>query len=269
MKRKSLPNIINSKVKKFTMDEITEGLSSNERARLLEDQTEVTARLINVKKDIYCIGKILTHDKEILPHGMFIPYINSVYGDELPYSTAYFYMRVYEVFKDDEKAIQFIPTKYLLMITGKRFPGEVIKAIKNHPENINKRLLQEIEELYGLFKNGTINDRRFLRLTEEQLKIGKEIWKGRSKNRLNSNMRRSLYWGGGNLLMRLKELIDKARDMNGLFPYDPKNPEHKKFIDQIDKVIDELKKLKIEIEGGSTFFKQISTEGGNKYINNL
>lgn len=69
---------------------------------------------------------------------MFIPWIETYFGNELPYSTAYFYIKIYEVFKDNPKAIDYIPTTNLLMITNKSFPEEIIIALKEHPETVEK-----------------------------------------------------------------------------------------------------------------------------------
>ncbi len=123
MKKTKFPAKINDKVEKInpvevipdnpTPSEMMEENTQNEKLRLLKIQTEIQTRLINIKIDAFHIGKLLNEAKETLPHGQFTPWIEMTFEKELPYSTAYFYMRVYDVFKDDPTAVQYIPTTYL------------------------------------------------------------------------------------------------------------------------------------------------------------
>jgi hypothetical protein len=260
---------IGGEVIKNSLDEITDFTSNTEKARLLAIQTEIQARLINIKKDIYCIGELLYEAKQTLAHGMFIPWIEQTFDKELPYSTAYFYMRVYEVFKGTPSTIQYIPSKYLLMITTREFPAEIVKMLNENPEKIDKESLYKINEVYDLFKSGTIGGSQFLKLAEKQIKLGIDIWKGMSKHRINTNMRHSLYLGAGDILKHINSIRKAAREMAGVYPYDPDSFEHKELIKTIEETIKGLQELKIDLEGGRGLFKSISTKDGDKYISNL
>lgn len=269
MKRTTLPVKVKSEVKKYTLEEITENLSNTEKTKLLANQTEIIGRLINQKKDAYNIGKLLHENKKIIPHGMFIPWIKLTFNDELPYPTAYFYMRVYEVFKDSPGTIQHIPSKYLLMVTSREFPSAIVQLLNENPKNIDKNGLLQINEAYDELKHGKIGGSQFIKLAEKQIKFGLDIWKGRSKHRLNGNMRTSLNWGITDILKRIDSLRKTAGDMGGVFPADPDDPEHKKVIKVIKNTITGLHELKKELEGSDGLWKNKSTEEGDKMVPNL
>jgi len=269
MKRTKLPAKANEEITKFTIEEITEQLTNTEKAKLLEAQTEIVSRLINQKKDAYYIGKLLHETKTILTHGKFISWIKLTFNDELPYPTAYFYMRIYEVFKDNPGTIQFIPSRYLLMVTSQKFPSEIVKLLNEHPDKINKSGLAHINEAFSELKSGKIGGSQFLKIAENQIKLGLDIWKGRSKHRLNANMRRSLNWGIKDILHRIDNLNKTASEMGGVFPPDPNDPEHKKVIEVIKNTIRGLHDLKRELEGRDGFYRNISTEDGDEMVPNL
>ena len=269
MERTKFPATIKSDTKVYTFDEITEGLSNTDKRLVLENETDITVRLINIKKDVYQIGKRLHENKQILPYGMYIPWIELTFGNDLPPSTAYLYRRIYEVFKDHESTVPFIPSPFLLMVTTKKFPAEVVKLLNENPKNITKNALQNVNEVYSLFKDGTIGGSQFIKLSEKQLKLGIDIMKGRSTHRLNANMRHSFELGAGDILKRINEVRKIAREMASGFPYDPNSQEHKKLIKTIDDSVDGLKELKMDIESSRALFKSISTKNGNKYIDNL
>lgn len=269
MKRTTLPVKAKSEVQKYTLDEITENLSNTEKARLIENQTEIISRLINQKKDAYCIGEILHDTKKIIPHGKFLPWIKLTFHDELPYPTAYFYMRVYEVFKDSPGTIQYIPSKYLLMVTSREFPSEIVKLLNENPEKVDKTGLVQINEAFNELKNGKIGGSQFIKLAEKQIKFGLDIWKGRSKHRLNANMRTSLNLGITDILKRIDSMRKIASNMGGVFPADPNDPEHKKVIKVIKNTIIGLHELKKELEGSEGLWKNKSTEDGDEMVPNL
>jgi len=229
--------------KKISIDEITEDLYNTDKRKLLEIVTDVQTRLYNIKQDSYHIGKLLYEAKQILPHGMFIPWIKHYFKEDLPYSTANFYMNIFETFEGDPRLVKLIPTKYLMMVTQKEFPKETLKLIKEHSENVSKDSIKQVNEVYELFKNGEIRQSQFIVLARDQIKHGIDVWKNDGTHRINSNMRQSLYWGGGNILKRIQQLIETARNMKGLYPYDPNSDEHKKLMRHIDEIIKELHEM--------------------------
>lgn len=266
LRRTAFPDHPDNGFRKYSAEEIYESLSHTEKAKLLIIQTEIEADIINLKNNVYRLGERLTEAKDTVPHGMFMSWIEVAFKDELPYSTAYFYMRVYKVFKDNPRTIQYIPTRYLLTVTNNEFPEEIIKLLNESPEKLNKVALNEINELFIDFRKGRIGNSQFVKLAEEQIKLGLNILKGRTKHRLNMNMRKSLEYGTGDLLKHIKHLQKIASEMAGLFPYDPDSTTHKKLIKYLDDTIKELQKLKIELEGGDGFRKEISTEDGDVYV---
>ena len=264
-KKDALPAKQQTELQEFYQDS-----TKYEKSELLKIQTEIETRIINIKRDIFQIGKLLFRAKKILPHGTFQKWIEDTFQNELPYSTAHFYMRVFETFKDKQKSVQYIPTKYLLMMVSGDFPHDVKEMIAEDPKSWNKFKLAQVKECHDLFKQGTIGNSEFLKIAKDQIKLGIEMQKGRTECRVNTNMRRSLYFGAGDLLKKIQALRGIARDFSGIYPYDPNDPQHEETMQKIKTTIKELRKLKKELtndDGG--FFKNVSTPNGNKIINNI
>jgi hypothetical protein len=252
---------------KVTFDDITEGLTDTDKSRLLEYGTKIQTRLFNIKIDIFEIGKILCDAKKTLQHGKFIPWIEYTFDNDLKYSTASFYMKVFTTFQDIPRAVKYFPSEILLMLTNKQLPDEALQLIKENANDISKTSLKEIKEDFTLFKKGKIGSNQFLTLTKEQIRSSIEDEKGSNIHRINRNARHSLEYGAGNVLKAINELRDKAHQMAGLYPYDPESQDHKKLMNEIDKIIEGLASLKTDLEGGrgNPLLKQISTGKGNKY----
>lgn len=146
---------------------------------------------------------------------------------------------------------------------------EIIRVVKEHPEKINGKNLQQINGVFTLFKEGTIGGSQFLKLAEKQIKLGVDIWRRGMEHRINANMRLSFQMGAGDILKRIKSLRQTARDMSQMYPMDPDSLEHKQLIADIDKTIEELQLLKKDILMKRGFYKTISTKNGTKYIPNI
>ena len=253
----------------FTLSEITEKLSDTDRVKLLEDQTEVQREIFSVKRSVFNIGKILSKAKARLPHGYFIRWIKLSFGDDLPYSTAYLYMKIYEMFKDHKSIIEWVPMKYLVMITSKEFPAEIIRVLKRHKKEIGPAALQQIGDNYHKYKKGELSKSRLIKLSEKQILMACGKWKGETKHRINQVMRLSITTETKDILRRITTLRATACEMAESWPYDPASSEHRKLLAEIDNTIKELQNLKADLEGGPGFLKQISTSGGDKYVSNL
>jgi len=263
VKRTKLPARLNNEIKKSTYYEITEDLTNTEKADLLICETNITQYQIGIKKNVFNVGRELHRAKEILKHGEFRNWIDCRWDEDLPYSTAYFYMRIFEAFEDCPNLIQLIPTKQLLMVTNKKFPEEILKAIKDNPDKVDKAILMQLDKDFHLFKNGKIGSSQFIKVAKEQIKLGANIIWGREKYHLNKNMRRSFNRGASDILICINELRTLAQKFAGIYPYDPNNVEHKELISLIDKTIEGLQRLKKDIEGGDGFFREISTPEGD------
>lgn len=248
-------------------------LVRSEKFKLTKIEREIQTRTIEIKKNAYEIGQFLCKAKAILPHGSFDTWREQTFGDDLPYSTAYHYRRIYLTFKDRPGAVSLIPTQYLLTLTQKQFPDEALQMIKEkldrEPESIEKWQLDEVTEFFDFMKKGTIGGNAFLKQVEKIIRDGHRLADDKmnqSKHRMNKNARRTLYFGLGDMLKKLEAAVNNAREMAGLFPFDPDDPEHKKVIKKIEKAIEKLQKLEIELEGGDGFLAPVSTENGEKYL---
>ncbi|MFW5879927.1 MAG: hypothetical protein ACOCUV_03795, partial [bacterium] len=189
---------------------------------------------------------------------------------EINYNIRYLYMKIYDTLKDKgPQVVQYIPLQYLLMMTQNKFPKELIDEICSRPEVVNKETLRVIKEDFETFKQGTIGGSVFMDLARRQIDLGIERQYRGQKHRVNRNMRKSLYFGAGDILKRLKSLTRTARRMSGVYPHDPESREHKDNIKKIDEIIMELKKLRSELEGGDGLIKQVSTPEGEKWLSNL
>lgn len=267
MKRTKLPSGI--KRTKFNY----QALERSEKAQITKIERGIQASIINIKKDAYQIGKLLDKAKTVLPHGSFQTWVESTFGDDLPYSTANFYKNIYQTFEDRPGVVQHIPTKYLSAFTQKRFPDEALMMIKKYvdkKDSIERWQLDQVREFFDLMKEGTVGGNKFLRQVEQIIKDGEKLdedeLKNQNKHRMNRNARRTMYFGLGDILKKLDTAIEQAHEMAGRFPFDPDNSEHKKVIKQIHKIISKLQKLEKELTGGEGMLKPVSTENGKKYI---
>jgi|SRR5690625_5064743 len=248
-------------------------LKRSEKIKLTKIERDVQNLVIEQKKTTYEIGKLLHHAKRIVPHGCFQDWIKQTFADDLPYSTAYFYMRVYETFENQPGMVSRVPSQYLLTLTQKKFPEQALQIIKekldNQPDSIEKWQMDEIKEFFGLMKKGTVGGNAFLKQVREIIKDGQALQEdkmNRAKHRMNRNARRSLYFGLGDILNRLDAAVEQARQMAGLFPFDPEDPEHRQVITKIDRIVEKLQKLEKQLQGGEGLLKPVSTENGEQYL---
>lgn len=244
-------------------------LTASEKTKLLKMHTDVTEWLINIKQYCYFIGEHLFNSKKILGHGKFQPYIKVFYANDLPYSTAYFYMRVYEVFKETPELVKRIPTTHLLMMSHKDFPKELLDDLKKYCKQIDNKDLKQVSDLYNLWKKGRIGSNKFIQLAKEQIQIGIDFAHKSSRHRFNSIRRLSFEFGAMDIMQRIQELVAMACKEAGLFPPDPTSPQHKEIIKDADKIIEGVQRFKAVLEGRDKMFREVSTENGDKYISNI
>lgn len=257
---------ISSDTREYTFNELTEGMSTADKADLLKLQAEIQPRLITIKKSSYEIGKLLSKAKQKLPFGKFMPWIRMTFGDDLPYGTAYLYMKIYEVFKDSPDTVRTIPMKCLANFTQKDFPAEIINILKENTTALNKAGLMEVNNAYGLMKSGTLGNDQFLQIAKKEIKDAMNIEKGRTKHRVNRNMRQPLYCGIEELVKYINTWRVTAEKMGWLYPHDPSSKESHKVNSLLDQAIDELRELKTALNGGRGLIRPISTTDGDKLI---
>jgi hypothetical protein len=64
---------------------VFEGLNLATQKKILGIETDINSRLLNIKTDIYMIGKLLSQAKGILPHGTYQRWVEETWEKELPY----------------------------------------------------------------------------------------------------------------------------------------------------------------------------------------
>lgn len=254
------------RIKPIKEDQIFDEICNTDKTNILQYVTDIQTRLINIKKDAYDIGKLLTWIKKILAHGKFQPFAEHFFKNELSYNTAFFYMRIYKAFEGNPEIVKYIPTTYLLGFTNNDFPDEVLDHIKSNAHMMERDDLKQVNDAYKLFKNGNIKESQFIKLAQNQIKIACEVGLNDNKHRINMITRLSLELGGANLLKQISKLRKIARDMAGLHPHDPNSKGHKNLMNDIDRTIKELEGLKIDLEDRRGFIRKISTKESEKYI---
>ena len=113
VKRRSQKKLVRTKL---PIDNIMDQTTKTEKVQLLQITTDIRTRLINIKQDALHVGHLLSQAKKILPHGKFQPWIEYFFKGDISYSTAYFYMRIYDTFEGNPSSVKNIPTTYLLML---------------------------------------------------------------------------------------------------------------------------------------------------------
>jgi len=237
-----------------TLEEITEECNTKEKIKLMKIQNEIEVRMYNIKRDTFEIGRLLSKGKKIVGHGNFQKWIETAFGNELPYSTAYMYMMIYKGFKDHEKAVGHLPLDFLYTMSQAKNPKEIKKLIAEKAEDITKETADEIKEVFDLFKKGKIMRTDYVKAINEMTKQGIERETKSTKHRITVPARHILYWGGSNILVQIQAMIDKAREMAHLYPYTADNPEHQKFMKEIKKTIQKLLKLRETLQNKGQFF---------------
>jgi hypothetical protein len=255
-------------------DDYEGGLSKAQTVELMSIETEVQSRLMYIKRDVYEIGKLLSVAKGIVSHGEFEKWIEKTFGDDLPYSTANYCMRVYMTFEDKPSLVTRIPSKYLLMVTQKSFPDQIVQLLKDNPDMISPHNLSQVKTLYEDYKKGILESNVFLKLAGRQIRTGLEIKADYNTYRINGTMRRPLHRGIKEMMDRIEGVRIIVRDMNHYYPPDVDSPEHKEIVKLLNKSISELSFAKFELERVRSEFtqdfgpKHISTPDGNKLVEN-
>lgn len=253
-------------VKEHTSSEILDALTNSERSSVLSIQTEIQGCLFTIKRNVYRIGQLLFNAKATLPHGQFGRWVTVTFNDDLPLSTARFYMNVYKTFEGRPDKVQMIPTEYLVMFTNSQFPDEALNLLMTHEDMIEANALQEVKQSFALYKNGAISNDEFLQITERELILNHEQHSREAKHRINRNMRHALYYGIGAMVEQIKEWCNKANRMADAYPYEPTSEQHKNCLRDINDAIVALEQLKVELSCEDRLLKLTSTIEGDKYM---
>jgi hypothetical protein len=247
--------------------------NSTEKKKILSIEREVTNKIIRIKVNMYGIGKLLTEAKGILPHGNFKDWIQETFANDLPYSTANFYMRVYKNFRGKKDLIKYFPSEMLLMLTQNQFPDTAFKIITNevdeNPHKLPPNQRKIIKQLYDENKNGGLTENEFAEEVDKVLEFSEEEiedQKQKTHIRIARNGRRSMYFGIKKLTENIGKWRKKVHDMEFRHPYNPNDPTHEDVIDEIDTTIHELQRLRNSLEGDDALLRKQFTENGEEWV---
>jgi hypothetical protein len=114
-----------------------------EKAQIASERIKV--RMKRTGEDIIEIGKDLIEIKALLPHGQFLPWIESEF--EMDQKTAFNFMSVAEKFGDKLGIIPNFKPTILYLLAAPSTPDEVINQVIEKAENGEKITVKEIKEL--------------------------------------------------------------------------------------------------------------------------
>jgi len=118
---------------------------------------EIDEKLTSIKRNIYEIGKLLYQAKIIIPHGQFQTWIENSFQKELPYSTAYAYMKIYETFNKNVKTVSLLPVNLLMEMTRKKFPDRIRELVNENVERFDEDDIKKFEKDYKSYKDNMID----------------------------------------------------------------------------------------------------------------
>jgi len=114
------------------LDSVNEGVQE----KLIGIATQVWEKLRGIRKNIYEIGRLLSEaENTFIKHGQFIPWIEQTFGNQLPYSTAWLYMKIYNEYKEKPEMYQY-PITVLQYMIQKDYPEEVKTMLEDHCEEM-------------------------------------------------------------------------------------------------------------------------------------
>lgn len=239
--------------------------------QLKKIELDTDKRLINKKRDTFYIGRNLSKAKELLPHGAFRFWIEKRYSHEIPYSTAFAYMKVYEKFRSKQHLAQRVPYHILMSLTTKSFPEHIFKLILENEEYCEQADVKIITEAFKLFNEGQIDLHDFDSIAKAQIELGIAIAQGDTEKRLATNFRETLSLGVFDLLSGIRKIRKRVQQMQFLFPpvEGSKQEDHLKH--KITEIIQELYLLIEDISNRTGLFKPIIRKDptlGKEWISN-
>lgn len=253
---------------------VYESLKRKDQKTILRIQSEIDERLIQIKVNIYEVGKLLSRAKNVLKHGGFQRWIEETFGDELPYSTAACWKAIYVVFENNPKTVRLIPTNFLIKMKEKSFPEEILNLANENPEAFKEADLNALKRAYKEFKNDGFGLDDFVELAQKQIKIGMAILNGENHLRHSQRAGRTLGHGFRDLRSTIKKMCKYTVEVRRFFKF-PENAgvfdkitDHNlkvymvddifndSLIKDIDLCISEMERLKKTIKGRDKFMEQ-------------
>lgn len=161
------------------------------KPRIVRIENKIRDQLHNIKTNIMQIGKLLSDAKKILSHGKYKPWIEEIFGDELPYSTAYCYKKIYEELMDHPATVKVLPLTFLIHMTHSSFPDIIKKLINDNPEAFKQSDINKISDAFEAYKRNEIDLDEFKQQTKDQIQKGISIIEKDQIERINRNSKRS------------------------------------------------------------------------------
>jgi hypothetical protein len=262
------------KNKKLT---VYDRVPKNEQYKILSIQSNIDERLINIKINVYEIGKSLYKAKQILPHGSFQTWIEETWGKGLPYPTAAHYKGIYEHFKGQAQTVKALPITFLMQMRSKNFPEKLKETIVQNPKAFKSCSTRKFTSLCQQVKQGKIDVKEFTGLAKKQVDIAVKLESGETSAAHSLRSQRVLGVGLKNLRPALLELTKICKELRqyfppGIDPIDRDDPlgEHLRMtvdsdgylLADIDEGIELLKMLKQNFIGLGWFAPWLTEEDG-------
>jgi hypothetical protein len=216
---------------------------------------DIETRIGHVKKDFFEIGRLLSKAKEMLPHGLFQEWIDTHFTNELPYSTAAAYMKIFETFKENPKMVQHLPVTLLMKMTHKDFPEEIVKII-------NERLpddqvdAKSVNEAYELYRRNEIDLDHFEKIAQKQIDLAIHIAKGSTERRIGEHMKNSTSAGVSALISFIDRIYKPMLQISHLTYPD----QRESMVGNIDSAIQRLNEIKSAINNLGGFYEEKEDE---------
>ena len=159
--------------------------------KLLEIEEAINKRLHCVKCDIFEIGRLLSEAKKVIGHGNFKKWIEETWGEELPYSTAACYKKIYEEYGFRPDLIKSLPVSFLIHMAHSKFPDKAKNKIVENPKAFKEADLNGTADFFKDFKQGQATEDQFVNHIEEQIQIGAQKLSENHSNRQARRKKRS------------------------------------------------------------------------------
>jgi hypothetical protein len=232
--------------------------SESTKYKLAEIETEITTRLVNVQRDIFEIGKLLARAKPIVGHGMFMPWIDKCFGRDLPYTTAYAYMTIYETFQDAPKEVQLLPLTLLIVMTCDTFPEPIRDIIIKNAARLSTPDIDNIKNAYSQFKKERLTVDRFAAIARKQIAIAFKRGKSCAQRRGRSDLYSLLGYYIQDIIKAIRKATELAPHLDDIVPPIENAEEGKQILQSVDQMIFDLQQLKATLEGRKELFESIT-----------
>jgi hypothetical protein len=267
--------VISGEVRDADAVSIFNSLESKKQKQILKIQTKIETHLLAIKTNSYAIGKCLSEAKEVVGHGNFKKWIQETWKNELPYSTAALYLKIYNEFEKTPDLVRYLPVGFLQQVSQTSFPESILALIKEqNPDAFDKSTIDDIGSAYRDFKSGKIKLDEFNALAKDVIELGTKMLTGETQVRQATTAKRTKQAGVTDLKNVIKQLRDKVQKIDELFASawesetekdKLKELSQKDIIEDLDSAIQELQALKqLIIKGpyGPLFKENLAVKDG-------